>query len=333
MNKKELDAKTAIDFMYDNLVKKHDLHLLPKNNRKRTKAQLFFVGTKKKELYVIVGDHVDAKSTRVLIEVPLSISLEGVYSDPDESPYQGSPVKGAAKERRITIRNQHTVFVASTDALARLLEWYSGAENFRQDLERNQVKESTLPAPDFSVSPLKRTDLEPDEIGVGASEPRDGYLALDSEQQKQSVDDHDIDLAGSTQNPIEEIQQRAIKTRRGQPDFRKRLIAAYRKCAVTGCAITSVLEAAHIIPHADETDWHVDNGLLLRADIHTLFDLRLLSVNSDYQIHVSNKLLGSEYESLKGQRINMPRNESDYPSQEKLDTHFDAFIQLNHGEQ
>ncbi|MGJ0223511.1 HNH endonuclease, partial [Streptococcus pyogenes] len=61
-----------------------------------------------------------------------------------------------------------------------------------------------------------------------------------------------------------------IKVRRGQAEFRQTLLAAYnRRCAVTGCAITDLLEAAHIVPHSEETNYRVTNGLLLRSDIHT----------------------------------------------------------------
>lgn len=126
MKEAQLDAKSAIDFIYDKQLRKPSLKLTAKNGRDRTKAQLFFVGEQKKDLYVIVGDHVDAKSTRILIEHPLTTTLAGVRYVPDASPYQGSPVKNAAFGRKISIRNQYTVYVETTDALDRLLEWYSG---------------------------------------------------------------------------------------------------------------------------------------------------------------------------------------------------------------
>ena len=115
--------------------------------------------------------------------------------------------------------------------------------------------------------------------------------------------DEDIDSASKGNYQIDDIQKRAIKTRRGQPDFRRRLLDAYGcKCAVTGCKIRSVLEAAHIIPHADGTDYEVDNGLPLRADIHTLFDLLLLTVSPDYRILTNRELAGSNTKSSMGRR-------------------------------
>ncbi len=76
---------------------------------------------------------------------------------------------------------------------------------------------------------------------------------------------------------------RLIADRRGQTAFRDALFDRFdKKCAITGCDLADVLEAAHIKPYAGEPgDQHVDNGFLLRADIHTLFDLHLLGVNPD----------------------------------------------------
>ncbi len=50
------------------------------------------------------------------------------------------------------------------------------------------------------------------------------------------------------------------------------------RCVVTGCTVIAVLEAAHIRPYRRPEDNDVKNGLLLRADIHTLFDLNLLGI-------------------------------------------------------
>lgn len=73
-----------------------------------------------------------------------------------------------------------------------------------------------------------------------------------------------------------------IRLRRGQFKFRQALLARYsRKCVVTGSSIVALLEAAHISPFRGEDDNHVANGLLLRADIHTLFDLNLLGIEPE----------------------------------------------------
>ncbi len=71
-----------------------------------------------------------------------------------------------------------------------------------------------------------------------------------------------------------------IVQRRGQPDFRKKLVDAYDgRCAVTDCDAVSALEAAHITPYLGPESNHVTNGLSLRADIHTLLDLNLIGID------------------------------------------------------
>lgn len=90
---------------------------------------------------------------------------------------------------------------------------------------------------------------------------------------------------------------REIKTRRGQPAFRNALLAVFDKtCCLTGCKVEAILEAAHIIAHSEETNYSVHNGLLLRADIHTLFDLDLVAIDHFGRVHIHSKLRGTEYE-------------------------------------
>ncbi|MBU6257929.1 MAG: HNH endonuclease [Burkholderiales bacterium] len=68
-----------------------------------------------------------------------------------------------------------------------------------------------------------------------------------------------------------------------------------RQCVITRCAVEGLLEAAHITPHAEQTDYELSNGLLLRSDIHTLFDLSLIAIDSRHRVRVSPKLRYSEY--------------------------------------
>lgn len=80
---------------------------------------------------------------------------------------------------------------------------------------------------------------------------------------------------------------RLIDERRGQSAFRANLIAAFQgKCAVTGCDAVDALEAAHIDPYSVSHSNEPSNGLLLRSDIHTLFDLDLIGVNRTLRKHI-----------------------------------------------
>ena len=104
-----------------------------------------------------------------------------------------------------------------------------------------------------------------------------------------------------------------IKLRIGQTAFRKVLLKAYEgKCAITGCEVEEVLEAAHISSYKGEHTNVVSNGLLLRIDLHTLFDLRLINVDANYRVIVSPKLSNSEYwqyNNLKLKVIPLAKNE------------------------
>ena len=113
----------------------------------------------------------------------------------------------------------------------------------------------------------------------------------------------------------------SIVRRRGQSEFRRQLLRAYQgRCAMTGCSLQQVLEAAHIHPYmGDETDV-VPNGIILRSDVHTLFDLGLLWVRPpDLLIGVSEELRLSEYSTLEGNSIYLPENRLDQPSRPALE--------------
>lgn len=107
-----------------------------------------------------------------------------------------------------------------------------------------------------------------------------------------------------------------IVRRQGQPAFRRRLLEAYgRRCAITGCAVIELLEAAHLIPYIGPKTNHVANGLLLRADLHTLLDLNLIAIDdANMSLLVSPKLNGSGYERFRGKRIRVPKLVSRQPS-------------------
>jgi hypothetical protein len=115
----------------------------------------------------------------------------------------------------------------------------------------------------------------------------------------------------------------AIVRRRGQPAFREHLLIAYRgQCAITGCALEAVLDAAHIIPYKGPETNHPANGLLLRTDLHTLFDLKLIAVDvQTMSLLVSPSLADTCYEEYRGKRITIPDDPSSRPSQEALRQH------------
>lgn len=79
-----------------------------------------------------------------------------------------------------------------------------------------------------------------------------------------------------------ELVMQQIRARRGQKAFRQALRDRYGdRCLATGCELVDILEAAHISPYRGRGDQHPENGLLLRADLHTLFDLDLMGVEPE----------------------------------------------------
>jgi hypothetical protein len=115
----------------------------------------------------------------------------------------------------------------------------------------------------------------------------------------------------------------AIVQRQGQGEFRAKVLMAYRGlCAVTGCDVAEALEAAHIVPYRGPDTNHPSNGLLLRADLHTLFDLGLMAIDSaDMRLLLSPRLTGTAYADLAGKQLQLPDEQSQAPSKEALDMH------------
>jgi putative restriction endonuclease len=148
-----------------------------------------------------------------------------------------------------------------------------------------------------------------------------------------------VSSAISTQRPSATISQTAIEAARygeprmvtprlGQGGFRVAVTEAYqRRCAMTGEKTLPVLIAAHIRPLAREGPHLASNGLLLRSDIHTLFDRGLLCITPELNIEVSSRIRadfgnGRHYYALHGQPLQtIPSVISDRPDREFIDWH------------
>ncbi|USR41215.1 HNH endonuclease [Ectopseudomonas hydrolytica] len=122
------------------------------------------------------------------------------------------------------------------------------------------------------------------------------------------------------------IQQ--IWDRRGQQKFRQELLHLYeKKCAITGCTTVAVLEAAHITPYADEQHYDVQRGLLLRADVHTLFDLAVISIDPCTRKVVVSPDAKDDYGYLQGKSVAQPLEASAIPKKKDLESHFNRWNQ------
>lgn len=122
-------------------------------------------------------------------------------------------------------------------------------------------------------------------------------------------------------------QSQTVLPRLGQGAFRVIVTDVYRRqCALTSSHVLHVLDAAHIRPYSDGGSHNPSNGLLLRQDVHTLFDRGYLTVSPDYRVEVSRRLKdefdnGKEYYALAGKSIPLPENPAFRPSAEQLSWH------------
>jgi putative restriction endonuclease len=118
-----------------------------------------------------------------------------------------------------------------------------------------------------------------------------------------------------------------VRQRLGQGTFRVRIMDLYdRRCAVTGERALPVLDSAHILPISRGGQHRLDNGLLLRSDVHTLFDGGYVTVTPNYEFKVSEALKekfddGETYRPFQTRRIWLPDDEWLRPSRELLEWH------------
>lgn len=128
---------------------------------------------------------------------------------------------------------------------------------------------------------------------------------------------------GTETRPWFDARARAITTvvqRQGQGAFRETLLQAYcGRCAVTGEAVRGVLDAAHIDPYLGPHSNSTDNGLLLRTDLHALFDLGQLALEpKSRRVMLHPALLSSGYGSLHGLPLAEPAQPQQRPAQDRL---------------
>lgn len=121
-----------------------------------------------------------------------------------------------------------------------------------------------------------------------------------------------------------------VRPRLGQGTFRSVITDAYeRQCAVTGERALPALEAGHIRPVSEGGRHQTSNGLLLRSDVHRLFDRGYVTVTPRGEFRVSRRLRtdfanGEPYYPLEGRMINPTRDPANRPNPEHLEWHCDS---------
>lgn len=182
---------------------------------------------------------------------------------------------------------------------------------------------------DFVPKPLVEAQQSGNAVPEEVARELDSRLALLAEivSPLGSADADDLGFDPDSIGDERERAVRAIRIRRGQAAFRIALMTAYgKRCAITACAVEDVLEAAHIYPYSGKLTNHVSNGLLLRADIHTLFDCWLIAIEPNSRtVVVAEALNGSSYANLAGRKLRPTQDASNSPSKRNLERRYAAF--------
>jgi len=140
---------------------------------------------------------------------------------------------------------------------------------------------------------------------------------------------------GPDTTPVESIIEtrrrvlREVNLRRGQPQFRQRLIERYGSaCQISRCDYPCLVEAAHIAPYAISNENGVHNGLLLRSDLHILFDLGMLAIHPrDMTISLHADLMKMEYGAFQGKQLFV--NGTTGPDRKALEARWEFAERLN----
>jgi len=199
---------------------------------------------------------------------------------------------------------------------------------FIRDVVFFPAGEAAAPPPDFARNVVQGKGYDLAQPGVS------GYFG-DLMQRMLGVSVH-IDLGEPWQRhgPVFG-DPRLAPLRLGQQAFQAVVLSAYdRRCAITGSKIRPVLQAAHIRPVSDGGEHRLDNGLLLRSDVHTLFDRGYLGVDPAYRLQVSPRLReefgnGEQFYSRAGQPITVPLRRVDRPERDFLEWHLDEVFKAS----
>jgi putative restriction endonuclease len=187
-----------------------------------------------------------------------------------------------------------------------------------------------IPIPsDFSLNIVQGKGYDSNDGSTGQA------LWTDVTAMLRSVVNSDIDPGPATIAAVESPrygEPALIRPRLGQGTFRVIVTDAYeRRCAMTGERTLPVLQAAHIKPYSSGGPHQLDNGLLLRSDLHTLFDQGYVTVDADQmKVVVSRRIReefenGRDYYQLHGRAIRSPRETQSLPAREYLAFHNSLF--------
>ncbi|ADG79156.1 HNH nuclease domain-containing protein OS=Tsukamurella paurometabola (strain ATCC 8368 / DSM/ CCUG 35730 / CIP 100753 / JCM 10117 / KCTC 9821 / NBRC 16120/ NCIMB 702349 / NCTC 13040) OX=521096 GN=Tpau_2553 PE=4 SV=1 [Tsukamurella paurometabola] len=188
----------------------------------------------------------------------------------------------------------------------------------------NQEYQARFDFEPYSLSPLERPTAADLLVALGFGATQTSYFhqafpaaTAEGEQYLRrcfAATEHvDVNLPQSGWS-IEDAaaEQRYVLVKRidrsGQGRLREDLIKEFSgRCVVSGCAVEAAVEAAHLVEVRDLNINDSWNGVLMRADIHRLFDAALLGIDADLRVVVDSSLEGTEYWSFRGQKLILPK--------------------------
>lgn len=183
-------------------------------------------------------------------------------------------------------------------------------------------KSSWFPAPEWSTSIVRGK-------GYGLDTEAGKFILRKVEQVMAERKELYLDSEGKS--IIEEHErygkETLIKPRLGQGIFKILVTDAYnRSCAITRERTLPVLEAVHIKPYSKEGPHEITNGILLRSDMHKLFDTGYMTITPQLSIEVSRRIKeefenGEYYFTFHGKHVHTPIRLEDCPSSEFLNWH------------
>jgi len=139
-------------------------------------------------------------------------------------------------------------------------------------------------------------------------------IQIDIDEDKVEDDFFDFKNIGDAKKKIKKL----ITLRQGQPKFRNRLLKNYSfKCCISKCDVIDTLEACHIYSYMGPKTNHLTNGLILRSDLHILYDKGLICIDENYKVKISGKIKNSDwYSQFHGISITKPIE--NYPNKEAI---------------
>lgn len=154
------------------------------------------------------------------------------------------------------------------------------------------------------------------------------YLIRDSDltqEERQELDRLKAQITAERDDRIRRFVTSVVRQR--QDSFRKALLEAYNgTCPVTHADVNEALQAAHIDRYRGSNSQVVSNGILLRADIHSLYDANLLSIEPETHIlRLSHRLDSSAYRAFANEQLKMPTGKA-APDDELLEMQYKRFL-------